>query len=281
MLLQQLIASGTHIIGSSLTKQVHPSVALFFRSIVVCVVYGIFFLSFRKYVKKIEKKDYWVILIMGLFNIPLNQFLFLSSLERTSAPNVALAYALTPAFVLIIAAIFLKEKLRLLKTLGIIIAIAGTVIMISKEGFNFSSRTFQGDLLALTASLSWAIYTIIGKPISQKYGGVYANGLAMFTGTLLYQPIFLLHPVEIELASISILNWLQIFYIGAITSGAAYAIWYYALTKIEAGKVAVFNNIQPIFTTLLALWILGQDLNPNLYIGGSLIIFGVYLTQKY
>lgn len=281
LIFQQIIAAFTHIIGSSLTQDVPPAVALYFRSLIVCVTFGIFFLFAKKHVKKIEKKDIGLLIIMGLLNIPLNQFLFLSALKRTSPANVSLAYSLLPAYVLIIAAIFLKEKLRLVKSIGIIIAIIGTIILISKKGFDFSSETFQGDLLALTASLSWAVYTIIGKKVSQKYGGIYATSLAMFVGTLLYQPMFFAQNIDFNISSISTTNWLQILYIGAITSGLGYAIWYYALTKIEAGRVAVFNNIQPVFVTILALLILNESIDPNLYIGGPMIIFGIYLTQKY
>lgn len=140
-------------------------------------------------------------------------------------------------------------------------------------------------MLALTASLSWAVYTIVGKKISQKYGGVFSNGLSMFMGLMLFQPIFFYVDVPFDLASISTVNWLRLFYIGAITSGVAYAIWYYALTKIEAGRVAVFNNIQPILTTFLSVIILGEVLDTvlewNFILGALSIISGVYLTQKY
>lgn len=281
LLVQQLIASGTHLIASSLTSEVEPALALYFRSLIVCLAFGTFFLINKKQIKKIERKDIGVLVIMGLLNIPMNQFLFLSALEKTSPPNVSLAYSLLPAYVLIIAAIFLGEKLRLLKSIGIILAVVGTIYLISDKGFDFSSESFQGDILALLASLSWAVYTIIGKNFSKKYGGVYATALSMFMGTLLYQPVFFAQGIDLSIQNISPKNWFQLFYIGAITSGAGYAIWYYALTKIEAGKVAVFNNIQPIFVTILSVIFIGHEVDFKLIVSGALIIGGIYLTQKY
>jgi len=280
LLIQQLIASGTHIIGKSLTSSVTPSVVLFFRAIVVSSAYLIFFTIFRSFTKKIEKKDLWVFMLMGLLNIPLNQFLFLNALERTSAPNVALEYALTPAFVLIIARIFLKEKLSKLKTIGVSVAIGGTIIILSEKGFDFSSESFLGDILGLCASFSWALYTIVGRKQSQKYGGVFSTGISMLTGTLLYLPIFYFLDTEIVLDSISTVNWMQILYLGIMTAGVGYAIWYYALSKMQAGKVAVFNNIQPVFTTILATIFLSHVPSIGFAIGGVLIISGVILTQK-
>lgn len=280
LIIQQLIASGTHIIGKTLTQSVEPSVVLFFRALVVSSAYLIFFSLFQKFVKKIEKKDIWIFILMGLLNIPLNQFLFLNALERTSAPNVALEYALTPAFVLIIARIFLKEKLSKLKTIGVAVAISGTILILSEKGFDFNSNSFQGDIIGLMASFSWALYTIVGRKQSQKYGGVFSTGISMFLGTILYLPMFYFLDVDINLDKISTINWLQILYLGVMTAGVGYAIWYYALQKLEAGKVAVFNNIQPVFTTILAIIFLSHSPTIEFAIGGTLIVGGVILTQK-
>ena len=68
--------------------------------------------------------------------------------------------------------------------------------------------------------------------------------------------------------------------IGAITSGVGYTLWYYALQKIEASKVSVFNNIQPVLTTILAFFILDNVINANFVIAGVLIIAGVIITQR-
>lgn len=108
-MIQQFIASGTHIVGSLLTQDVNPALALWIRAIIVNIVYGFYFLFNRKNLKTIDKKDIWILVVMGLLNILLNQFLFLNALKLTTPPNTALAYALTPAFVLIIAFIFLKN----------------------------------------------------------------------------------------------------------------------------------------------------------------------------
>lgn len=280
LLIQQLIASGTHIIGKTLTQNVEPSLILFFRAIIVSIAYFLFFIIFKKFYRKIEKQDIKYFFLMGLLNIPLNQFLFLNALERTSAPNVALEYALTPAFVLIIARIFLNERLSKYKTIGVITAISGTILILSEKGFDFSSESFLGDIIGLLASFSWAIYTIVGRKQSQKYGGIFSTGISMFTGTLLYIPIFFILGNTVDITNVTTTNWFQILYLALMTAGLGYAIWYYALSKTEAGKVAVFNNIQPVFTTLLAIIFLAHQPTIQFGIGGFLIIFGVILTQR-
>ena len=102
----------------------------------------------------------------------------------------------------------------------------------------------------------------------------------MFIGFLLYIPVFLSLSIPIDVASISTTNWLQLLYLGGITSTAGYALWYYALTKGDASKVSVFNNLQPIFTTILALIFLGTQPSLLFIIGGLFAISGVIITQK-
>lgn len=281
ILLQQLIASSTHIVAKALTFGVAPAVVLFFRAAISSFVYIIWMSFRRKEIRKIDRKDIKYIIFLGILNIPLNQFLFLNAISMTTAPNVSLAYALTPAFVFVIAVIFLGERMNMMKTAGIILAISGAIILLSEKGFNFTSDGFKGDLLALMASFAWALYTIVGKKITRKYGAIYATTLAMVTGFLFYIPIFLLLPGELNLtADLNEMNMLGFLYLGAITSGIGYAIWYYALTKIEASKLAVFNNLQPLLTAVLALFIFDTPITPY-FIGGAVtVITGVVLTQK-
>jgi drug/metabolite transporter (DMT)-like permease len=63
-------------------------------------------------------------------------------------------------------------------------------------------------------------------------------------------------------------------------SGVAYAIWFIALRRFAASKAAVFNNLQPVFTTILAVLILDHELTTLFVTGGIIIISGVVLTQR-
>ncbi|GAB1371006.1 DMT family transporter [Candidatus Kapaibacterium sp.] len=277
---QQLIASLTHIIAKGVTNDVSPVMVLFFRAFIASMVYFIYLLFRKSGFKKIENKDWWLIFVLGLLNIPINQFFFLVGVSFTTAPNVSLAYALTPIFVFIVAAIFYKEKVNTKKIMGIILAVGGAVVLLSEKGFSFTSDSLKGDILALLASLSWGLYTIIGRDFSRKYGAIYSTFLSMAAGFILYIPVFLSFEHEYNVSEITFANWLQILYLGAITSGLGYALWFYALKKIEASKLSVFNNFQPALTAILAFLIFGTGISLYFLVGGTLIIAGVFITQR-
>lgn len=280
LILQQLIASTTHIVAKSVVLNLSPTLILLLRASIASVTY-LSTLVFRKSkLMRLEKRDVIPFLILGLINIPMNQFLFFKSLEFTSPANVALAYALTPAFVIVIAMIFLKEKATKLKLMGIIIAFAGTIFVLFEKGLDFKSDSFLGNGLALLASLSWAVYTVLGKKYVLKYGAIYTSAVTMVFGLLLYLPVFGFYGDITEISNVTTVDFLKIFYLGVITSGVGYALWYYSLKKLEASKVSVFNNLQPVLTTLMAVFFFDQLITIPFVLGGVLTITGVVLTQK-
>ncbi|ROL61803.1 hypothetical protein D9V86_03910 [Bacteroidetes/Chlorobi group bacterium ChocPot_Mid] len=276
----QLQASGTHIIAKNVTSSVNPAILMLFRSIIAMSLYLIWMLFNKKKVQKIEREDWSKVLLLGLLNIPLNQYLFLIAAKLTTAPNVSLAYALTPAFVLILAVSFFGEKANTKKILGIAIAFIGTILILFERGINFSSDNFWGFIIVLTGSFFYALYTIVGREFSFKYGPIYTTGITMIAGFLLYIPIFIMTGVPLDVSGISFSSWLQILYLGFITSGLGYALWYILLTMRDASKTAVFNNLQPVMTTILAVIIFGQVLTSSFILGGLMIIAGVIITQK-
>lgn len=280
LLLQQFLASTTHIVAKNAISTVSAPVLLLLRAFVATLGYIIYLKLIHSKLFKIKRKDFYLFVILGILNIPLNQFLFFNSMRFTSPPNVALAYALSPMFVIIIAFFFLSEKISTMKTAGIVTAILGTVLILFEKGIDFSSDNFLGTSLALLASLSWALYTILGKKLVMEYGAVYTTAVSMAFGLLLFLPIFLIIGNTAEISTLTPTDWGQIFYLGIITSGVAYMLWNFALKHYEAGKVSVFNNLQPVFTTILSVLFFQQELSIIFLAGGILTIAGVFITQK-
>ncbi|MBI5324964.1 MAG: EamA family transporter [Ignavibacteriae bacterium] len=277
---QQLIASGTHIIVKDLTETIQPSLILLLRAFFAAGFYILWVIVREKKYLRIEKKDIPIAIILGIINIPINQYLFFLGVRLSTAPNAGLAYALTPAFVLIIALLFLKESRNWMKISGVVIAIGGAVLIMSERGIDLKSDYFLGNVLLLLASFSWALYTILGRDFSRKYGAVYSTAVTMVIGFISYIPIYLITNEPIAIGTFNAFDWLGILYLGIMTSGVGYLIWFWALKKMEASKLAVFNNLQPILTTILAMIFHHHVLTMPFLAGGVLIIGGVILAQR-
>jgi len=277
--IQLLIAGGTHIVAKAVVSSVDPAPLTFLRSIFSTFgLVGILFL--RKRIPKIDRGDWKKLTWIGFLGLPLNQFLYLYGLQYSTAANGALLYATTPVFVLIISRVLLGEPFTRGKTLGVALALAGVSIVVFERGVDFSSEHTFGNLMILLAVVAWGLFTVQGKPLVLKYGAIQTIAVAMTIGMLLFLPIGIYATAQVQITLLDPSQWAGIAYLGLGTSVFGYLLWYYAIGKIQVGKVAVFTNGQPIFATILAVVFLDYTITGMFVLGGLITLAGVIITQR-
>jgi len=278
LLFQQLIASGTHIIAKVVVKDIDPVTLTALRSGIAAI--GLLLIILIKRTKfRFQKEDYKSILFLSFLAIPVNQFLFLLAIKYTTPTNASLLYGTTPAVVLLISLVTGKERVNWVKGLGVVVAFCGIFIIVFERGIDFSSEYAIGNLLLFVAVIAWALYTIQGRILILRYGAFTTSSITMIFGAIMFIPIGIFNVADFDYSGLTIGHWGGLFYLAMVTSIFAYFLWYYALGRIAATKVAVFSNLQPIFTTILAIVILGQAISTVFIIGGSIALAGVVLAQ--
>ena len=278
LFIQSLVASGTHIVAKVIVVDIEPVTLTMMRSLLAAIVL-VAVVIVRRQRRTFAKSDYKPLLLLSFLAIPVNQFLFLSAIKLTTPANASLLYAATPAAVFLLSWLTGKETITGKKGSGIAIAFVGILIVVFERGLDFRSEYTIGNALLCIAVIAWALYTIHGQPLIQKYGAFEASAVTMILGTFMFVPIGIVGVVEYDYSTLTISHWGGLLYLSLGTSILAYFLWYYALGKIEASKVAIFTNLQPILTTVLAVFLLGQTITPAFLIGGSLALLGVVLTQ--
>jgi drug/metabolite transporter (DMT)-like permease len=278
LIFQSLISSGTHLVAKVVVKDIEPVSLTMIRSTLAAAGLLLIMLA-RRSRSSFAREDYGTILLLGFLAIPANQFLFLTALRHTTASNAALMYAATPAIVLVISSVSGKERLTLKKMLGVTIAFGGILMVVFEHGIDIASDSTFGNLLLLAAVISWAFYTVKGRPMIIKYGAFETSAVTMVLGTLLYLPVGAVNALEFDYSALTAAHWGGIAYLSVGTSIFAYFLWYYALGRIEASKVAIFSNLQPVMTTLLAFFLLAQPISVTFIVGGCVTLTGIVLTQ--
>jgi drug/metabolite transporter (DMT)-like permease len=197
--------------------------------------------------------------------------------QYVSAGLASLIVASMPAIVAVLAAFFLKEHLSRRGIAGLVIAFAGvTVLALSGEGA-LEARSIAGVLVTLLAPISWAIYTILSKPLASRYDGVRLNVIGAWVGVLVVLPFAAmdLH----ELSRLDVTGWLWMLYLGSFSTAGSYIVYAWALSRLPATVVASFVQLVPA-TSLLSAWIILDEVPaPTAFIGGALVVAGVALLQ--
>jgi drug/metabolite transporter (DMT)-like permease len=231
----------------------------------------------------VTRRDRWALLALGLVAIPLNQGLFLTGLARTTPGHAALLYALTPIFVFLLARWRLGERATVAKAAGIGLAFAGVVVVLGGRGLLGDEQARQGltgDLLVLLAVLAWSVYAVWSKIFAERYGVLAATGTAVTYGTLAYLPAGLLLSDAGHFARLSPWGWASLLYLVVFTSFIAYLLYAWSLRRAEASRVAIWSNVQPVLTAILAWAIYGEVVSGAFLVGGAMVIAGVILTER-
>jgi len=277
--IQTLIASLTHIIAKAVVKEISPLALTLLRSGIAGVGFW-FIIHFSKYRRiRVESADRLRFFMLGILAVPLNQFAFIFGIKYTTPANASLIYAMTPIFALIFSAMFLKEKINFYKVLGVMLSFVGIGIVFAEHGISLNFEYLKGNIVIMFGAMFWALYSVLGKPMIIKYGALYVTGVAMIIGSLAYLPFGLYDFIVLDFNSISFASWLGVIYLGVGTSIFGYFLWYYAIGKIEASKVVIFTNGQPIMTAILGMIIFGNPITLPFLIGGKHVVIGVFLVQ--
>ncbi len=232
----------------------------------------------RGRMKKVERRDLPRLLLLGVLAIPLNQLLFLYGLQFTTPARSAIWFGATPIFVFLLAVPLLGERATIRKVIGTIASFAGVALVL--EGGGSGGGTTKGDLIIIAAVISWAFYTVLGKPLLRKYGPLAMTAYALSIGTAIYLPFGIYLAWHFDFTQVSTAGWGGLLYIALATSVVGYSIWYWALARMEAIKLAIFQNIQPVAGTALSVVFVGETLGIYFFLGGILILGGVLLTQR-
>jgi drug/metabolite transporter (DMT)-like permease len=200
-------------------------------------------------------------------------------LARSTASHAALLYAMTPAGVYLLSLWRGRERLRPGAVAGLLCALAGVFVLLLGRGLSAATGPLWGDLLILVAVGAWVLFTDQGKQLIPTYGSTRMTAWSMVAGALWVSPLLATVDPGV-LAHASAGTWARLGYLGIVTSVISYLLWYFALSRLEASKVAVFSNLQPVFTAVAALLFLQEPIHWELMVGGALVLLGVRLTQR-
>ena len=239
--------------------------------------------------KPIERKDFPLIALCGLFGVAINQLFFFHGLNLSSAINSGIIMALNPIMVVILSFFLFKERLTSLKITGITLGAVGAILLTLKASSHVSDSRL-GDLFLFLNALSYAIYLVLAKPLMKKYSPIQVITW-VFTFGLIF--VLLFPPTLSELSQtnfqrISTEIWWKIAYVVIGVTFFTYLLTIFGLKYLSATVSSAYIYTQPVmvmlFTFLFASIHWSADYRGSITSEKILYMFviftGVYLTSK-
>ncbi|HDX9686383.1 TPA: DMT family transporter [Bacillus thuringiensis] len=273
------IWGGMYVVSKYVLDFIPPLTLVWLRFIIAFVVlYGILKLAEKKQKKKvtIRKKDWLLFAWIGFIGYFISITCQFIGTKLSDAHTGSLVTSATPAFMVIFAALILKEKLTARRLLSTIIATIGVIIVIG-WGIEIGSY-FIGTIILVGAAITWALLSIYVKIASIQFSSLVITTYAIFFSLFFITPFMIW---ELQAASIGTVNTyviLGILYLGIVSTAGAFFLWNKGLELLDASIGSLFFFFQPIVGSLLGWLLLNETLNSNFFIGGILIICSVLIT---
>ena len=165
-----------------------------------------------------------------------------------------------------------------LLVLGTLLALGGMALMLF-DGARVQV-SLRGDLLALGAALCWALYSLFMGKMTEEYGAVFATRKVFFYGLLTILPFLLGR----DFAPLSLFSqpvvWGNLLFLGMIASLGCFIVWNLVMSKIGNITATNYVYLNPVFTLISAMIILGERMTLAGAAGSALILFGVILAGR-
>jgi drug/metabolite transporter (DMT)-like permease len=205
------------------------------------------------------------------------------ALIHTSTGNVSLLASISPIFTTVLVSVIFKARLNPGVIIGSTVAFIGVGCVIFSHGEGFVIKP-KGDLLALSAALSWAIYTLAVKRLIPFYNSFFITRKLFFYGVLTALPLLFAQDEPLHLALLFDFSHIQyaanFLFLVLICSIGAYLAWNEAIKALGPVTSNNYLYLQPIVTMIAAYLLLDEKIYPLGYIGCLLVIGGLVISDK-
>ncbi len=288
LLFVNVLYGASHVLAKGVMPgYLSPTVFILFRAVGATALFWLV-LSLTKR-SKIERKDFPLIALCGLFGVAINQLFFFHGLNLSSAFNSGIIMALNPIMVVILSFFLLKERLTAFKITGITLGATGAILLTLKAS-SLIGDSRLGDFFLFLNALSYAIYLVLAKPLMTKYSPIQVITW-VFTFGLLF--VLLFPPTLNELSQTNFQRipteiWWKITYVVIGVTFLTYLLTIFGLKYLSATISSAYIYTQPVmvllFTFLFAVIGWSEDYRSTITSEKILYMFviftGVYLTSK-
>jgi drug/metabolite transporter (DMT)-like permease len=253
-----------------------PVMGFYRIGIATIILLPVFVYRQRKYGVKFPKAILLFPILGGIFTA-LDHGTWNSSLRYTSAANATLLGNTAPLWVALFAWLILRQKLKGSFWVGLAFALAGAMIVLGSD-FIRHPTIGLGDLLALAAGVFYAGYFIVTERGRQKMDTLSYVWLVDVIATLTLLAITL--GLRMPLTGYPTQSYLAFFGAATVSQVGGYLAIVYALGHLPASIVSPTLIGQPVVTALLAIPLLGEALRTEQWVGGIVVLMGIYLVHR-
>lgn len=200
--------------------------------------------------------------------------------KLSTAANGSLVTSATPAFVLLFAWMLLREKITARRLLSLFLATLGVIAVIDPRSAQLNPDLFLGNLLLIGAAVTWALYSVLVRKVTQSTDVLLFSLIAFFGGLPVSVSASAWELSRTGVGEISVGVIGGILFLGIISTAFAMVLWNTAFTYVDASLASLTFFAQPVVGTLLGWLFLKETITPLFLLGGVFIGTGLIISSR-
>lgn len=232
--------------------------------------------------QKIDRSDWWRIIVCAIMGMVINMLAFFKGLQLSTPINSAVLVTITPIIVVVLSALFIKEKITLTKGLGVLLGLIGavTLILFGAEIRSDAPNIPLGNFLFVVNATFYGSYLILVKKLIEKYHPLVLLKWLFTVAVFVNFPLTFSEVLVIEWAALPLNIIGAIIFVVLGTTFGTYLLNAFALTQLKASTIGAFVYMQPLVGVLFALFAGKDQLTGIKLLAMTLVLLGVYLASK-
>ena len=278
LILVQLIFGFHYLTTSIIVERIDAfewtAIRIFFAGVLMALIYRHRILNFPK------GKEWNFLIILSLLGIVLNTAFFTKGLEYTTPAHASLISCMIPVMTLVFAWLLGKEEMNKYKSLSILIAMSGALILFGIDDLDIRSELFFGDILIFINFSCFGLFLVLSKSMIEHHSSLGLTVLVMSLGSVILLPfsvkgIYLNYDLWL---SQPWWIWFAAFYSIFFATVVTYSLNYYAMGFVESSKVALFIYLQPVVAGSISVLLDKDEITVRLLVSSALIMIGLLLS---
>ena len=278
LLLVQVIFGFHYLTTSIIVEEVDPfewtGIRILFAGLIMYSLYN-------KRITNFPKGNEWYFLIfLSLLGIVLNTAFFTKGLELTTPAHASLISCMIPVITFILAWFLGREGLNIYKSISLIVALSGALILMEIDNLDISSNLFIGDIFIFINFVCFGLFLVLSKPLIEKHNPFGLSVIVMSIGAVILLPISI-HGLWNNWECWLELPWWRYFaafYSIFFATIITYSLNYYAMEFVDSSKVALFIYFQPVVAGTISIALGRDEITSRLLVSSFLIMLGLLLS---
>jgi len=229
--------------------------------------------------RKLQSRD-WPRLLLVSFLMVAGYHLALNAAEtRVAASVAALTAGFSPILTGVFSAVMLRERLPGRRVAGLIVSLAGLVVLVLGINGRIELTSLLGVGLAFLAPLCWSLSTVLSKPMVAKYRGLDVTVWGLFLGTLFLLPWLRPASLVSQVTTMPFIAWASVAYLAYLSILLGYPVWFKALETKKASETGMFIYLNPLIGTASGVLFLHESLTPLMMLRAAGILAGLVIAN--